>query len=151
MLHIVPVVPRRLGLAGLMPQFVFMLAVWSGPGEWHWTALAAGWAYAALIFSFLGGMWWGIAALRLADGAAVPGWLWLAAVLPSLLALVSFMPWVFGREWPGPSLAWLGLGLLVSPLVDRQIARLVAPWWLRLRLMLSVGLAIPTLLLAWAA
>ena len=151
MLRIVPPVPRWLGLAGLAPQVAFVISVWLGPDEWRWTSLAAGWAYAALIFSFLGGMWWGIAAVRLADGHRVPGWLWVAAVLPSLLGVVSFMPWVFGQPWPGPSLGWLGVALLLSPLVDRKLGDLAPLWWMALRLVLSIGLGAATLLLALAA
>lgn len=151
MLARVPPFPRWLGLAGLLPQFVCLLAVWSGVGEWRWTALAAAWAYAALIFSFLGGMWWGIAAARLADGRDVPGWVWLAAVAPSLIALASFMPWVLGYSWPAPSLAVLALLLLASPLVDARMAGLVPEWWQGLRLVLSAGLGAITLLLAMAA
>lgn len=151
MLKSVPPVPRWLGLAGLAPQLVFVISVWLGPDEWRWTSLAAAWAYAALIFSFLGGMWWGIAAVRLADGRQVPGWLWAAAVLPSLLGVLSFMPWVFGQPWPAPSLGWLGVALLASPLVDRKLGDLAPPWWLSLRLVLSIGLGLATLLLALAA
>ncbi|MFC3101947.1 DUF3429 domain-containing protein [Altererythrobacter lauratis] len=151
MLACVPPFPRWLGLAGLLPQAACLLAVWSGVGEWRWTALAAAWAYAALIFSFLGGMWWGIAAARLSDGRAVPAWVWLAAVAPSLIALASFMPWVFGYPWPAPSLAVLALLLLASPLVDARLGDLVPQWWLRLRLALSLGLGTITLLLAMGA
>ena len=51
-------IARRLGYAGLLPQ-IAALALFAGGGEWGWVALAAGFAYAALIFSFLGGVWWG--------------------------------------------------------------------------------------------
>lgn len=151
MLGQVPVIPRLLGLAGLVPQFACLAAVASGVGEWRWVALAVGWAYAALILSFLGGMWWGLGAARLATGQAVPGWLWFAAVAPSLLALATFLPWVFGSEWPGPALGVLGLALLASPLVDRNLAGPVPPWWLRLRLTLSAGLGGASLVLSFAA
>ncbi len=150
-LRSVPAFPRWLGLAGLLPQFACVAAVSSGVGEWKWTALAAGWAYAAMIFSFLGGMWWGIAATRLAQGSPVPGWLWLASVAPSLIALGTFMPWVFGHPWPGPSLEVLGVALLASPLVDRKLGNLAPSWWMQLRLVLSVVLGLATLLLAAAA
>ena len=161
MLRSVPASPRWLGLAGLLPQLACVAAVASGVGEWRWTALAAGWAYAALILSFLGGTWWGLASAALirGDGAPdrpVPGWLWLVAVAPSLLALATFMPWVFGHPWPGPSLSALGMALLATPAVDRALVirgpqALAPPWWLRLRVVLSVGLGLATLVLAGAA
>ncbi len=147
----VPIIPRWLGLAGLLPQFACVAAVASGAGEWRWVALAVGWGYAALILSFLGGMWWGLGAAGLATGQAVPGWLWFAAVVPSLLALATFLPWVFGHEWPGSALGVLGLALLASPLVDRQLAGLAPPWWLLLRLVLSTGLGGASLVLSFAA
>lgn len=142
--------PRWLGLAGLLPQAACLLAVWLGPDPWVWTALAIGWGYAALIFSFLGGMWWGIGAAQLARGEPVPAWVWVAAVVPSLLALVTFLPWIFGQEWPGPSLGWLGVLLIASPLVDRQLRHAVPAGWMRWRMLLSGSLGVMTLGLAAA-
>lgn len=144
----IPSWPRWLGLAGLLPQAACVLAASLGPPEWRWTALAIGWGYAAMILSFVGGMWWGIASASIAQGHRVPGWLWVAAVLPSLLALLTFIPWIFGQEWPGPSLAWLGLALFGSVLVDRQLGDARPSWWVRLRAVLSIGLGTMTLALA---
>ncbi len=139
--------PRWLGLAGLLPQLACLLAVIAGPPEFVWTALAFGWGYAALIFSFLGGMWWGIAAAAQARGERVPRWLWGAAVTPSLLALATYAPWVFGLAWPGPSLIMLGAMIAASALVDRKLGALVPPWWMSLRTILSFALGGMTLLL----
>lgn len=145
----IPALPRWLGLAGLLPQLACLAAVWLGPEEWRYAALAIGWGYAALIFSFLGGLWWGIAAAASRRQEAVPGWLWIASVVPSLLALLTYLPWVFGYGWPGPSLVLLGLAILASLLVDRRLSGREAPgWWFALRLPLSLGLGLATVLLA---
>lgn len=144
----IPSLPRLLGFAGLLPQFACALAVWFGPLEWRWTALSLGWAYAALIFSFLGGLWWGMAAASPDQARRAPAWIWIAAVAPSLIAFATFVPWIIGRTWPGPSLIVLGIGLLVSPLVDLRLVTLRPSWWMDLRIPLSLGLGGATLALA---
>lgn len=146
--HRVPALPRWLGLAGLLPQFACLGVAGFGAEEWYYTAIATGWGYGALIFSFLGGLWWGVAAGADARGLPVPNWLWLVSVVPSLLALLTYLPWVVGMEWPGPSLVLLGLVILGSLAVDRRISGKEAPaWWWSLRVPLSVGLGLATLLL----
>ena len=110
----VPALPRWLGLAGLLPQFTCVAVLYAGPAEWREAALAIAFAYAALILSFLGGMWWGIAAAApAAQRRKALGWLWIAAVLPSLVALACFLPWALDWAWPEPSLVMLGGALLV--------------------------------------
>ena len=97
----VPALPRWLGLAGLLPQFTCVAVLYAGPAEWREAALAIAFAYAALILSFLGGMWWGIAAAApAAQRRKALGWLWIAAVLPSLVALACFLPWALDWAWP---------------------------------------------------
>lgn len=128
-----------------------LLAVVIGGGDaWRFGALALGWLYAALIFSFLGGLWWGLAA---AARTRAPSWLYGVSVLPSLVALASLTPWLIGEPWPGPSLVWLGIGIFASPLVDRRIAALglTPPWWLPLRLLLSAGLGLMAVAMGLAA
>lgn len=145
-----PPLARWLGFAGLLPQILAVILVLPADGQWRFTALALGYAYAALILSFLGGMWWGLAARA---SAAAPGWLWFAAVAPSLIALLSAVPWATGEEWPGPSLGLLGIALLGSLLVDRQVAAMgLSPaWWLGIRVPLSIGLGLLTLAIACLA
>ena len=142
--------PIALGFAGLLPQLAFVIAAWLGPDEWRWTALAMGWGYAALIFSFLGGVWWGLAAGAVARNCLPPGWVWIVAVFPSLLALATFYPWVVGAPWPGPSLIILGVAIAVSFVMDMALARFTPPWWLGMRIPLSLGLGLATILLAVA-
>lgn len=143
----IPPLPRWLGLAGLLPQAACLLAVLVGPPEFRWTGLAVAWGYGALIFSFLGGLWWGLAAAAQARGEAVPGWLWFASVMPSLLALLTYLPWVLGLSWPGPSMTVLGIMIAASLLVDRKLGALAPDWWMALRVPLALGLGAMTLVL----
>jgi hypothetical protein len=129
---------RMLGFAGLLPQVLFFALVVSDSDRYSFAAQALAFAYAGVIFSFLGGVWWGFAAR--AD--QTPAWLWGAAVMPSLIAMASFLPWATGALWPGPSLLVLGTGLVGALLIDRQLVALGIgpPWWMRLRVPLSLGL-----------
>lgn len=130
---------RVLGYAGLLPQII-CIAMILAEHEWRYAALAGGFAYAAAIFSFLGGVWWGQA---LASGRATTG-AYLLAVLPSLIAVALFLPWTFGWDWPGPALLYLGALIIGSPLVDRAL-EFAAPDFLRLRWHLSIGLGTLTI------
>ena len=145
-----PTVARLLGYAGLLPQISVLAVLMFGNLETRFSALALGYAYAALILSFLGGMWWGLAAQA---RKTVPGWIWFAAVAPSLVALVSALPWAIGEPWPGPSLGMLGIALLAGLAVDFRMSALgLCPrWWLGLRIPLSLGLGILTLAIGYVA
>jgi F0F1-type ATP synthase assembly protein I len=134
---------RALGYAGLLPQIICIVLILVGH-EWRYSALAGGFAYAAAIFSFLGGVWWGQA---LASGRATSG-AYVIAVMPSLLTLALFLPWTFGWEWPGPALFYLGALILGSPLIDRALGY-AAPDFLRLRWHLSIGLGSLTIALGF--
>lgn len=138
---------RVLGYAGLLPQVAVVVMLLSGDLAARYVALALGFAYAALILSFLGGIWWGLAA---ADPGRAPRWLWVAAVVPSLVALASAWPWMVGLTWPGPSLVALGLAILATLAVDRALLQrgLESTSLWRLRLSLSLGLGGLTLLTA---
>lgn len=130
-----------LGYAGLLPQILCLAMILAGH-EWRYAALAGGFAYAAAIFSFLGGVWWG-QAVQSGRGTARA---YLVSVLPSLLAVALFLPWTFGWEWPGPALLYLGALILLSPVIDRALG--FAPGdFLRLRLHLSIGLGSLTIAL----
>lgn len=147
----VPALPRWLGVAGLLPQFTCVAVLYAGPAEWREAALAIAFAYAALILSFLGGMWWGIAAAApAAQRRRTLGWLWIAAVLPSLVALACFLPWALDWAWPEPSLVMLGGALLVTLGVDAKLSALAPRWWMTLRVPLSTGLGLATIAAALA-
>jgi hypothetical protein len=136
---------RVLGYAGLLPQIICIALIMIGH-EWRYSALAGGFAYAAAIFSFLGGVWWGQA---LASGRATTG-AYMLAVMPSLIAVALFLPWTFGWEWPGPALLYLGALILASPLIDRALG-FADTAFLRLRWHLSVGLGSLTIALGLLA
>jgi hypothetical protein len=136
---------RLLGYAGLSPQILCLGLILSGH-EWRYSALAGGFAYAAAIFSFLGGVWWGQA---VQSGRATTG-AYLIAVMPSLLSVALFLPWTFGWEWPGPALLYLGALIALSPLIDRALG-FAARDFLRLRWHLSLGLGGLTIILGLMA
>jgi hypothetical protein len=148
MINALPQSSRILGLMGLLPQVAALFEV-ATDGEWRWVALALGFAYAALIFSFLGGLWWGLAL----KAEAARGWMFGVGVVPSLIALAAFAPWTLGMEWPGPWLMVIGACLGLSPAIDQLMAReMVLPaGWLRLRWTLSLWLGALTILLGFAA
>ena len=139
---------RWLGLAGLIPPAWATLTVFANP-ELRWGAMAIAYAYATIIFSFLGGVWWGLA-LK-AERPML--WVYPLAILPSLIGVATFLPWIWGYVWPAPSMIVLGVCLLASPLVDRAIGRIspLPDGWLRLRWILSIGLGGMTLLLGIGA
>ena len=138
-----PTFARLLGYAGLLPQACVLAILVLGGPETRFTALSLGFAYAALIFSFLGGVWWGLAA---AAHTVIPRWIWTVAVLPSLFALGTAWPWATGHTWPGPSLVVLGVLIMSSAVVDLKLRSLglTPPGWLSLRLPLSIGLGFMT-------
>lgn len=135
---------RLLGYAGLLPLTgaaagMVLLPMHRAP------LLEAGFGYAALIFSFLGGLWWGQGVAR---GKASPA-LFAVAVLPSLIAwglmLLRLFGWTVQDVLPA-----LGAAILLSPIVDLRLARAqpCLPGWIALRLQLSTGLGALTLALA---
>jgi hypothetical protein len=142
--HKLPRVAFLLGLSGLIPQML-AAAITLHPPHAAFGQFAA-FLYAALIFSFLGGLWWGIAAVN----AAAPRWLYGVAVMPSLIAFGAGLLWIVRTGSPSQSLVIVGLGLLFAPLVDWQLDRrqLVPKGWLTMRVILSAGLGTLTLLAA---
>lgn len=134
-------IAQTLGYAGLLPQTFCVALLWGGD-EYRWFALTGGFGYAAMIFSFLGGIWWG-QAVSMSETRL---WVYVAAIIPSLIAFCLYMPWALGWEWPGPQLITLGAALIGSPVVDRRIGY-ARPDWLRLRWHLSIGLGVMTIIL----
>lgn len=137
-----------LGLSGWLPQAV-CVAVVALSAPYQWAALAAGCFYAAVILSFLGGLWW---MAGLLDGER-RAWIYVLAVIPSLAAWAALLPWIAGWNWPVPSLIALGALLLGSPLADAVLARHITfpDGWLRLRAIMAGGLGVLTLVLAGLA
>jgi hypothetical protein len=136
---------KWLGYAGLLPQLFAVLMLIDDSGL-RWIAIAGGYGYAAFIFSFLGGVWWGLGL----TAQNPPRWLFTAAIAPSLIALATYLPWTWGWDWPTLSLWILALCLAASPLVDLALSRQIPlpDGWLRLRMQLSLGLGGLTAILA---
>ncbi len=142
-----PTPVRLLGLSGVLPQVICLGAVLFERGSPSANGLAAlGLAYAALILSFLGGLWW-MAALQRGVTASAP---YVLAVLPSLLAWVALFPVALGFDNVHSALGFVGVLLLLSPLVDRYLGRTIPlPYgWVRLRVMMAGGLGLLTIALA---
>ena len=129
-----------LGFAGLLPATAACLVAVAGPVEWRAEAATVCATYAAAILSFLGGAWWGLAARG--EWPKPMTAVLFASVLPSLAA------WGALLMERGGGLMLIGL-LFVGVLPgDAWLARagLAPPWWLRLRVPLSLGMAALTLL-----
>lgn len=127
-----------LGYAGLLPPLALLAMLFLHQGTLAAPMLVAvAIGYAALIFSFLGGVWWGLLA---GSGRGVDLGSAALSVVPTLVALVL----VFATT-RAPVAAPLTLAgfIALSPVVDRELGRhgLVPRWWLPLRLVLSLGLA----------
>jgi Protein of unknown function (DUF3429) len=137
---------RPLGYAGMLPLAGCLAGMWLVPGGRD-AMLAGGFGYAALIFSFLGGLWWGQSLTR----ASAPGWTWGMAVAPSLIGWGLMLAQMAGWSLRG-SLVVLGVAILASPLVDLALARRwgMPRGWISLRVQLSGGLGLLTLALAAA-
>lgn len=152
----VPTSARVLGYAGLLPNLLLLglaLHARGQPGGGI-AVLGLGLAaqvYAAVILSFLGGAWWGLATARLAPDR-LRGWL-VMAVVPSLVAAAAFASDRIASPPLGTALV-LAAGLVLALAGDARLVRAgIAPgWWMRLRVPLSFGLAVFTLgagRLAW--
>jgi len=137
---------RMLGFAGLLPQLLALLITATGvdPAMGAMTALA----YAVLIVSFLGGIWWGFA---MRTGARQPQ-LALLAVAPTLAAFALVVARMMGlrADW---ALAAIAAVLMLTLVVDRLFVddAVAPPGWMGLRAPLTIGLAGLTLLTALAA
>lgn len=142
--HKLPRLAFLLGLSGLLPQ-ILAAAISLHPPHAAFGQFVA-FLYAALILSFLGGLWWGIAAAS----PAAPRWLYLVSVVPSLVALGAGLLWIARSGTPEQSLRIVGAALLIAPLVDWQLDRLhlVPKGWFAMRVILSAGLGLLTLVLA---
>jgi hypothetical protein len=140
-----------LGAAGLLPLLIALfvrLAAGADPdtplaGKIGGLAIT----YSAMILSFLGGIWWGVASAR--AGEAEQPRLLVIAVAPTILAALLFG---LSADMPVVCSTLLGLAIALTPLVDRMLDRrkLVPAWWMNLRLPLSLALGALTIGLGFA-
>lgn len=148
-------IPRAalvLGYAGLLPvvaALLFSVQPLRARVEYSLFPAQAETSYAALILSFLGGMWWGQASR--VQGAA---WTYVAAVTPTLViaavsAALFVSPALEGATSTFCMSLVIGFAVLATLPVDVLLARRgIAPaWWLRLRVPLSLGLGLGTMLI----
>lgn len=137
---------RWLGYAGLIPQILLAAVVIGGPVKFGPPAIGLALSYSALILSFIGGAWWGLAANQ---KMRVPLWLWLAAIAPALIAFAAIGALAIG-SLVRPGLMVTGASLIAALGVDSKLAAngFCPPGWLRLRTPLSLGLGGLTILIA---
>lgn len=134
-----------LGLAGLLPQVAACILALTNK-DLAIYALVSGFAYAALIFSFIGGVWWGQALTTPTPQA----WIFVAAVCPSLFSWGSALLMLLNIGWWPYAIGMVAMGLLVSPIIDLQIGKVITQpqTWMKLRWTLSIVLGGLTLTMA---
>jgi hypothetical protein len=139
----VPLPALLLGFAGLIPPVVLTAVALLDLGLFAPSTPGFVLTYAAIILGFLGGSWWGFASRE-----ERPRWLLLGiSVVPALAgwaAIFSFQP-------PAALFA-LAVALLAALAMDALLVgkKLAPTWWLRLRVPLSVVLAMCCVLSGWA-
>jgi peptidoglycan/LPS O-acetylase OafA/YrhL len=131
-----------LGFAGLLPQVVAVAALMLGLDSTIGHTFA--FAYAGLIFSFVGGAWWGLVMRRPHHQGAML----IIATLPSLLVAALLLALASAVLPLRLALVLLGGGLMLTLSVDRHlVAKGDAPaGWMVLRTPLSLGLGVLTLI-----
>ena len=141
-----PASARWLGFAGLAPQILLAVIAIAGPARFGPAAGEAALAYSGTILSFIGGAWWGLASRPQTDVHWV---VWIAAVIPSLIAFASIAAFAIGLP-RGQSLLLTGASLFATLGIDYKLAAsgVSPPGWLYLRVPLSLGLGSLTILIA---
>ncbi|GEM73780.1 DUF3429 domain-containing protein [Sphingomonas aquatilis] len=125
-----------LGYAGLLPQIA--AAATCAFDQTTQTGGMFAFGYAALILSFLGGIWWGFAMCA----GVRQGEIACLAVAPSIVAAGLILLSVGGVISLALALVLLGVAVLLTLLVDRRLtAQGITPGgWMALRVPLSLGL-----------
>ncbi|WP_232834115.1 MULTISPECIES: DUF3429 domain-containing protein [unclassified Sphingomonas] len=136
-----------LGYAGLLPQVAAVAITVFDPRLGLGAMFAFG--YAALILSFLGGIWWGFA-MQAAHGEVEDrgqGRIAGLAVAPPLVASALILLTICRVLPVGWALVLMGVALFLTLRVDRWLATTgVAPkGWLAMRGPLSIGLGLLTI------
>ena len=134
---------RLLGYAGLLPQAALLLLIL---GLHDPTGIVHGMAffYAALIFSFIGGIWWGFAMRSGSDQGRIA----TMAVLPSLFGALLILLSIAHILPLGLALVLMGSAVIMTLLIDRRLvdAGCAPGGWMALRVPLSIGLGGLTIL-----
>ena len=134
--------PLILGYAGLFPQIAAVATCFFSAESDVGPMFA--FAYAALILSFLGGIWWGFA-MRATQRQ---GHIATLAVLPSLFGTGVILLSIAHVLPLGLALVLMGSAVITTLLIDRRLVDTAhAPTgWMTLRIPLSVGLGGLTIL-----
>lgn len=135
-----------LGYGGLLPFVVLTLASFFDParsGAWQQGLLN----YGAVILSFVGALHWGLAMQEQAMAATQRSLAFAWSVVPALLAWLSLLLDPFAGS------ALLAAGFAAHYVQDRRLARqtVLPPWYLPLRLRLSVVAAVCLLVGSFAS
>ena len=125
-----------LGYAGLLPQV--SAAATCAFDQTTQTGGMFAFGYAALILSFLGGIWWGFAMCA----GVRQGEIACLAVAPSIVAACLILLSVGGVISLSLALVLLGVAVLLTLLVDRRLTEqgITPSGWMALRVPLSLGL-----------
>lgn len=147
-LKIYPRIPQLLGYGGLLPMLALLF------GLWHWPQLAdqlvdAATLYVGAIFSFLGGLQWGLALKedteQLLDAEVTLRL--IVGVIPSLITVCALlMPVLYG----GACLI-TGLWLLLAYERYWRANKGLPCWYLTLRLNLTIMLSGSLAAILWLA
>lgn len=142
-------VALALGFSGLLPQLAIAGAAIVLPhGDMVRAALPlAALIYGGAILSYLGGIWWGFAMRRRDRQARLAA----VSVLPSLIAAVLLAMSFMGDA--GWLCVALGSAIMLTLPVDRHLAATgdAPAGWMRLRVPLSLGLGVLTILIGTLA
>ncbi|WP_347546913.1 DUF3429 domain-containing protein [Roseomonas sp. CAU 1739] len=124
-----------LGLTGMLPNVAALAVMLAWPEAQGFAAHAA-LVFSAMVASFVGGTWWGLAALRASPGE-LSRFLQLA-IMPALTA------WLAVLVQPATGFAILAMLFAVLPPTDRrlQAAGVTPGWWLAQRRPLSYAMAV---------
>jgi len=132
------------GVFGLIPFWGLAIVMGHDVGVDPITALLGLLAYGAVILSFVGALWWGIAAPM--PNSPQRNALFLWSVFPALIG------WLAMLVVPDLGLVLLMSGLALQWVLDFMLHKkrpdLIKPWVLRLRTLLTIG-ACTALVYAW--
>ncbi len=132
------------GLLGLLPFWGLALSTFIDTGFTPVAAIVTLVMYGALILSFVGALWWGIAVH--ASATAPRNMMFVWSVVPALIG------WFATLVSPEIGLRMLMSGLALQWLLDsmlmRKVPGLIPSWVFRLRTILTLG-AVSALGLAW--
>ena len=131
---------RLLGFAGLIPQLLALLLIVTGIDPALGALMA--FLYAAMILSFIGGIWRGfsVTAVELQDNLAS------VAVVPAIIAGILIVARLLGMP-VGWALVAMGAAILLTLIVDRRLVEdgRAPRDWMALRVPLSATLGALTI------